>query len=131
MYFRIFPSRTMKIGCHALAGLSTMWWIGNVFASAFQCQPVAKAWDKSIPGTCFNNAQFFLVVIWPNIAIDVLILCLPVWEVRRLHLPRKQRLALCGIFLLGAGVIVISGIRLYYHIQLDAKGTNGDITSKL
>lgn len=69
-------------------------------------------------------------IIAPNIAVDFLILCLPMFEIRNLHISQRQSIALGSVFLLGTGVIAASGIRLYCHIQFVKQGSNVDITSE-
>lgn len=131
MYLQIFPSRTMRIGCYILASLSVTWWASVVVASAFQCQPVARAWHKANLGACFGSFKYSVHIFAPNIALDVLILGLPIWGIRKLHISRKQRFGLCSVFLLGAGVVMISSsFRLYYYIRLYVKGIDSDIDSE-
>lgn len=48
------------------------------------------------------------------------------------HLPRSQRFALAGVFLLGAAVTSASGIRMHYHLKLVESGEgNFDFTREL
>lgn len=136
MYWRIFPTRFMKIGCISLASLSSIWCVSVLFAATFQCKPIAKSWDATLPGRCIDYAESFVVFIasseciYPNIVIDILILGLPIWEIAKLHITGKQRLALLFVFLLGALVTVASGVRLYYQTQLIKLGSEKDITCK-
>lgn len=69
-------------------------------------------------------------IIAPNIAVDILIFCLPMFEIRNLHISQRQSIALGSVFLLGTGTIAASGIRLYCHIQFVKQGSNVDITSE-
>lgn len=55
----------------------------------------------------------------PNIVTDAAILCMPIWEVWKLQLRTIQRLAVIGIFLLGAFVIVASIYRFTTILQLN------------
>lgn len=119
----------MRIGCNVVAMMSVMWWLGVVFVAVFQCQPIAKAWDINLPGHCISYRVLFVDFIAPNIALDVLILCLPLYEVTKLHITTKQSIALCSVFLLGTGVVAAGGIRIYYHIAF-AKGSDSDLTSE-
>lgn len=129
LYWRLFPTRFMKRGCVVLAVLTVMWWLAGVLVDIFQCNPVGKAFDISIPineGHCISQTGYCLGMIIPNILIDVMILCLPTFEVSKLHLPRSQRAALASVFLLGAGVTSAGGIRMYYHLQLVESSTGGN-----
>lgn len=111
----------MKIGCILLAISSTVWWIIVLFASAFQWNPGARSWDRSLPGHCIKDGSSFVDIIAsledivPNIMVDIMILLLPIHEIRRLHITGKQRLALIIVFMLGGLVTAASGVRLYYQ----------------
>ncbi|KAI3330091.1 hypothetical protein F4824DRAFT_505450 [Ustulina deusta] len=128
MYYRIFPTRYIKYGKLVVGSITTMWWTAYILVTIFQCMPIAKVLDKSIQGYCLPLYAFFLGSSIPNIVTDIVILSLPLYEIRKLHLPLRNRAALAGIFLLGAGVTAISGVRLWYHIELLEKGTNSDLT---
>ncbi len=131
MYRRIFPTRFMNLGFWILGGMTTAWWLAVILVATFQCDPVGKVFDPFMAtGHCISIAQFFLGNSIPNIINDVMILCLPIYEISQLHLPRGQRIALAGVFLLGALVIVSSGIRLRYHLILADEGSDLDLTSK-
>lgn len=129
LYWRLFPTRFMKRGCVVLAVLTLMWWLAGVLVDIFQCTPVRKAFDidiTSVEGDCISQTGYCLGMIIPNILMDVIILCLPTFEVSKLHLPRSQRAALASVFLLGAGVTSAGGIRMYYHLQLVESGRSGN-----
>jgi len=48
-----------------------------------------------------------------DIIVDFMILCFPIPVVLRLQLPLKQRLAVLGMFLLGATYVPFIMVRLY------------------
>ncbi|KAI9762988.1 MAG: hypothetical protein M4579_000051 [Chaenotheca gracillima] len=76
-----------------------------LFLTIFQCMPVRKAWMKDdVPGTCISNmGQWFSFAII-NIISDLVIIALPLPLIRRLHLPRGQKIGLSLLFGLGATV---------------------------
>jgi len=132
MYRRIFPTRFMKIGgVWILGGMSAAWWLAIILVVVFQCNPQHKIFDPfMLEGKCIDLTAFFLGNSIPNILLDVAILCLPVHEVWHLHLPKSQRLALAGVFLVGAGVVVSSVVRLHFHVLLARQGIEADFTSE-
>jgi hypothetical protein len=102
MYYRIFPTKSMRIGGYILGGMTFSWWIGIIFASIFQCSPVDKAWKPFMKeGTCLDKNRFFIGNSIPNIVMDAMIIALPVFEVSKVQVPRSQKIAIAGIFLLG------------------------------
>lgn len=125
---RLFPTRFMRWSCYAVAGILTAWWLAVLLVTIFQCQPVEKAFDPYMTtGYCIDSIRFYKAMIIPNIITDIIIFCLPVYEVRKLHLPRGQRVGLASVFLLGAFAIIASAIRLWYNNKLAADGT-ADLT---
>lgn len=89
--------------------------ISSALATAFQCVPVAAAWDKTIPARCTNTSAFWLAYCIINIVTDLAILALPVREVMQLHQPLRERIALLTVFSLGA-LSVISYTRLFLSL---------------
>lgn len=128
LYWRLFPTPFMKRSCVVLAVLTAMWCVAGVLVDVFQCTPVGKAFAIPMAShdNCISQAGYCLGMIIPNILIDVMILCLPTFEVSKLHLPRGQRAALASVFLLGAGVTSAGGVRMYYHLELVENGTGGN-----
>ncbi|KAK4209074.1 hypothetical protein QBC37DRAFT_324543 [Rhypophila decipiens] len=132
MYWRIFPTQTVRLGTYILGGMTTAWWLAVCLVAVFQCTPQGKVFNPlGIEGTCIDNNDFFLGNSIPNIITDVAILCLPTYEVGKLHLPKSQRVALGLVFLLGAGVIVASSVRLHFHIVLAKLGPTADFTTAM
>lgn len=102
MYARIFPTRNFRIASFVLGGISVAWAIAIIFVSIFQCTPIARAWDKTIPGHCIDLKASFIGNAIPNIITDIAILALPVRVVWGLHANLTHRLSVIGIFLLGS-----------------------------
>jgi len=73
-----------------------------VVTTIFQCDPVRGFWDHTVPAKCKVNVYaFFIGNAVPNIITDWALLILPIPYVWRLQKSRVQKIALCGIFLLG------------------------------
>ncbi|CZR51424.1 related to integral membrane protein [Phialocephala subalpina] len=108
MYCRIFPVRSIRIGCWILGALSIGWCISIIVISIFQCTPIAKAWNPTIPGHCVNLKGEFIGNAVPNILTDIAILSLPMPSVWHLHTAIIQRCQLSIVFLLGSFVVFTS-----------------------
>lgn len=101
MYCRIFPTGFMKKGAVILGIAVAMWWVAVILVTIFQCKPIHKVYDPFVAGVCINTSHFHFGSSVPNIVQDVLILALPTHEVWKLRIPRRQKLAIAGVFLLG------------------------------
>lgn len=64
-------------------------------------QPHPRILEPTIPSKYIDSRIFFISNFVPNILADVIILCLPIQKIRELNLPRKRKIAVSGIFLLG------------------------------
>lgn len=102
MYRRIFPVRNVRIGSWILGGISVAWAISIIFVSIFQCTPIEKTWNPTLPGHCIDLKKSFLGNGVPNMLTDVAILMLPVREVWKVQSTKLQKIQLSFVFLLGS-----------------------------
>ena len=58
-------------------------------------------WDLGLPGHCGNVGVWFLVIAVLNTATDFAILLLPIWILKPLRVPLRQKLAICGVIMAG------------------------------
>lgn len=100
-YRKIFAVRKFRIAANYLIGTCVAWGTATFLSAALQCMPLAKFWDPSVNGYCFNRAKFVLGIQGVNIFLDIVILCMPMPMVWRLQRPWQDKLALSGVFLLG------------------------------
>lgn len=75
--------------------------IGTLFAIIFQCTPIQFNWDPTIEGTCVDRRILFTFTAAFNIMTDLLILGLPIWIFADLKIPRRAKIGLLFVFLLG------------------------------
>jgi len=69
----------------------------------FQCTPIPYFWNKTIAGGhCVDTAAFWYGHAAWNTAADVLVILLPIPVIRSLQMGRSQKLAVMGVFGLGA-----------------------------
>ncbi|KAK5164648.1 uncharacterized protein LTR77_009854 [Saxophila tyrrhenica] len=121
-YLRIFSSRVIRMCCIILllCLLPAVAW--GVFGGTFLCSPVAKLWDPSMEGSCMSAVDYWYSVAGIDIGLDFLILLLPLPAIVRLRLPRKQKLGLVLVFLLGFFVCVVSVVRVCTVLVSSLKG---------
>lgn len=119
MYCRVFPLRQFNIAAWVIGGLTAVWSLMFIFICIFQCDPIPRAWNLTIPGKCLYLRGIFIGNAVPNILTDAIILAMPVYHVWKLHLRLAQRLALTCIFMLGGFVIVASIYRFTTIMKLN------------
>ncbi|CAG8907933.1 unnamed protein product [Penicillium egyptiacum] len=125
LYLRIFIQRWFRITCYLLLIIITSYMVAAFFASVFQCIPVARAWNKTIPGSCINITTNWYANAGFSIATDIIILTLPMYPLYKSKIVFKRKIALMGVFAFGAFVAVTSILRMR---TLDFSSTSPDIT---
>lgn len=111
-YHRIFPVRRVAVVLYIFGAFIVVWCLSALIVTVFVCRPIRYFWDKSIDGKCINFYAFILAEAILTVVTDVIILAIPMPLVWRLNITRRQKLALSGIFMLGAFVCVTSIIRI-------------------
>ncbi|CAI7625263.1 unnamed protein product [Penicillium palitans] len=125
LYLRIFIQRWFRITCYVLLVIITSYMVGAFFASVFQCTPVARAWNKTIPGSCIDITTNWYANAGFSIATDIIILTLPMYPLYKSKIILKRKIALMIVFALGAFVVVTSIVRMQ---TLDFSSTSPDPT---
>lgn len=101
-YRQIFASRFVDIAAIGIGIFVTMWGIALLFVTIFSCQPIHGFWDLTIQSKCVDSETFFWGNSIPNILADILILCLPINEIRKIRMSLSDKTLVCGIFLTGS-----------------------------
>lgn len=108
---RIFHTRTFRYIAYALiianAAIGLCW----AFVDSFRCIPTRLTWlgwQGEESGRCINFIVSILVNCLANIAVDSVLILLPVFEVAKLQLPLKKKLAVATMFAVGSVYVSIS-----------------------
>tara|TARA_R110002003_G_scaffold27_29_gene1534 strand:+ start:455 stop:787 length:333 start_codon:yes stop_codon:yes gene_type:complete len=97
-------------------GLSVAYTIAFFFATSLQCIPISLAWDQwdgLHQGRCNNIHLQGWIAAAINIALDALVMALPLKHLARLNMNLKRKLMVMSMFSVGIIVILISALRLY------------------
>ncbi|KAI5465293.1 hypothetical protein BGZ63DRAFT_410954 [Mariannaea sp. PMI_226] len=114
-YLRIFPStRTRRVIWATICFVSL---IGITFLgiSIIPCWPITylwNQWDGKHKGHCVDVNLMGWLNAACTIAMSVLILIIPLWQLKRLNLKRSKKLGVAAMFILGTFDTVVSVIRL-------------------
>ncbi|RYO89653.1 hypothetical protein DL766_008059 [Monosporascus sp. MC13-8B] len=112
LYLKLIPQRSYRIVNWSMMAFVALTGFTCVLAGIFQCNPIHKAWHTDVPGTCFNQVALYLSNAGLNILQDLIIYFLPVKTLWQVQLPRKQRIALIAVFVVGAFVCLTGILRL-------------------
>ncbi|KAK2834974.1 hypothetical protein FQN49_006730 [Arthroderma sp. PD_2] len=112
LYLRVFVAhKYFRWTCVSLIVFTSLATIAYIFPTLFQCQPLAAFWDRSIPHKCMNDLTIWLSYSIVNIVTDVVVFALPIYQITRLNLEFRDKVALLCVFVLGGFVCLISIIR--------------------
>lgn len=111
-YLRIFPGKPFRLACYATMAIVATYSSWAIVSGFVNCVPVAKFWNKDLPGNCLNFEALWFFNASMNITTDIALLLLPMPLLSKLQLPRTQKIALIGVFGMGILVVVTSILRL-------------------
>ena len=106
LYSRLFTTRQrpLRFAIYGIGIYVIAWAIYTFFVVLFQCHPIHYSWDLPrglIQGECINLVGGFIGTGVTNTISDIAIMILPMPIVWRLQIPRRQKIIISGIFLLG------------------------------
>ena len=100
-YVRVFGIVLDRFVFWIVAFLIIGWGISMNFKVVFNCAPIHKAWDPTLPGHCLSLYKTFLGTAISNIVIDFVLLVLPVPMLWRLRIEISNKIALVAVFSAG------------------------------
>jgi hypothetical protein len=102
-YWRLFSTSSIRIPIQMLTGASIVWLAIRTPMAIFHCVPVQAFWDLTVDKKVCNidDSKFFFGTVLVHLIIDVLILALPVVQVKNLRLRLGQKIAVVGVFMFG------------------------------
>ncbi|CAI6331426.1 unnamed protein product [Periconia digitata] len=128
-YRRIFSVGIFKRIVIVVAGLIACWGIIIFVLMLNMYDNITTAWGKSTGSPRYDPAKFGYAQVGSSIALDVLVLCLPLPLVSRLHLEWKRKVAVALIFCLGFVCVIAATARFIVlhrslHLVLESSGNS-------
>ncbi|KAI9724182.1 MAG: hypothetical protein M1828_003927 [Chrysothrix sp. TS-e1954] len=119
LYLRVFgANRTFSICTLVIIAIVIFGYLVELFLFIFyQCNPVRKAWDVLVPGTCNSMTPYYQASVSGPAVLDVIILILPLPMIKSLNLTRSQKFWLAFSFFWGYCVALLGFIRTYFFIK--------------
>jgi hypothetical protein len=78
------------------------------------CLPLARQFDKTIPGTCYDPFNFVVGTVTVVLITDAMVLVMPTWIIYDLQMAIKRKLITIAFLSLGFIVIAIGILRLIW-----------------
>lgn len=79
------------------------WAISGFFTTVFQCTPIHRIWEGAGEGECIDLVPALTALAVINTVVNAAVLILPMPMVWYLNMPRRRKVAICGIFVIGSG----------------------------
>lgn len=103
-YMRIFPAKGVQRVLWATFIFTVLWGVAFILTAVFQCKPISyfwTKWDGLHEGTCLSTNAISWSNAAINIALDLWILAVPLWQLRELHLHWKKKIGVAFMFCIG------------------------------
>lgn len=91
----------IRRACWIVIGLITLYGIGSISTSIWNCTRISAFWAPDPNARCINKKFLWFFNAAMNILTDLIILTLPMPVLSALKLPKKQKIGLMMIFALG------------------------------
>jgi hypothetical protein len=105
-YMRIFATQSFRLAGRIMVSVVVAWTIAFFFANLFTCVPVTALVEQFYGNKCINTLPMWYTESASDILLDLIILSMPIRPVIKLQLPTSQKVAVMGIFLLGATYVL-------------------------
>jgi len=116
-YYRLFVSRYMRYSVYIATAIVICFGLDTLLTTVFTCSPIRAYWDPTLEpqgkAKCLNRFAAWFANGSINIATDIMILLLPMPEIRKLQMQKRQKIVLAFIFGLGWVACIISMVRIY------------------
>jgi len=120
-YLVIFRQPIFMRSVYVVMGICVAWWIGSLFGTAFFCNPPENQFslDPADRAACGDSNTLYSAVASSDLAIDVIVIALPMPVLWSLQLPTAKKFALTLVFGIGFVIIAITAVRIKFMLELD------------
>jgi hypothetical protein len=102
LFLRIFPDERFRLYTKIALAWMICHLVGFFIAVTCQCIPISAIWDLSVHGKCVNSTAIVYAGAGFSIFEDIVIILLPVRELKNLNLSTQKKVAVIFMFALGS-----------------------------
>lgn len=92
--------------CYLLVVINALFYPTYILALAFSCRPLARVWNITLAGHCFDTAAMDVSTATCSLLSDIIILLLPQNVIWRLQMTRQRKIGISIIF--GTGIVCVT-----------------------
>lgn len=103
-YLRFIKLGRLRTFCWVMVCVMAIWGVANLFVDIFSCIPVGfiSLWKFELPGEhCIYLPTYFYFGAIFTIATDFIVVAIPMFVIKDLKIPLRQKAALVLVFALG------------------------------
>lgn len=100
-YIRIAIDESVRTACKVVMWINFATCFEAFVIGLFSCYPIAKFWDDRIPGGCIKKPVFWYVNAGIGIVIDIALIIIPIFIIKKLQLRSREKYTLALILGLG------------------------------
>ncbi|KAL5119255.1 hypothetical protein ACEQ8H_002742 [Pleosporales sp. CAS-2024a] len=112
LYYRLFPMKKFRQACMVLMAISAGWTISFLIACIFQCKPLHRVYDRTIPGKCINFSAHRWSNASLNLVTDLAIFILPLPVILKLNMSMGNKIGLIILFSMGFFICLTTALRM-------------------
>jgi len=98
---RIFATSQFRRLSMIIIVLCIVWAVPGFLTSILACIPMERLWNDK-PGKCIDLHIFALVMTGTELALDIIIMVLPVREILKLQMSVRRKVSVSLVFLMGS-----------------------------
>ena len=104
LYRRIFDTPNFVRATWIVGIACISWLIASLLCLVFQCHTNAERYnvDSLFSDQCINLKVYWVAITGSNMALDLIMLCMPLYMVWNIRLATRQKIMASGLFALGA-----------------------------
>ncbi|PVH91798.1 hypothetical protein DM02DRAFT_468896, partial [Periconia macrospinosa] len=119
LFLRFISQRNLRIAVYIIMTIVVAYSLVTSFEWLYACRPLEKLWDLTITGgSCIDWLKITVFNGVMNTLTDAVILVLPVLFLRKLQLPKKQKIGIAVLLMAGGFILIVSIIRLKHSIDI-------------
>ncbi|KAK2047222.1 integral membrane protein [Colletotrichum somersetense] len=114
-FLRIFPGRGIRRCLWSVQIMNLLVCLAFVILIFAQCRPFSyfwTGWDGEHEGMCIDLSKLALVHVGLNIALDIVMLVLPVTQIYKLNMDTRKKIGVIAMFQAGIFLTIASVLRI-------------------
>ncbi|KAK2017581.1 CFEM domain-containing protein [Colletotrichum eremochloae] len=114
-YLKIFPDRRFRRVLWTVQIINLLVCLTFIIVCLAQCRPFSyfwTSWDGEHEGTCLDLTWIGLTHVGMNIALDIVMLVLPVTQIYKLNMDMRKKIGVIAMFQAGIFLTVVSILRI-------------------